>query len=188
MIGYGQLHRVMMRYGITLSGLVTAEARAAMHSLESVYGFAVLATMMLCQWFGAWLLLWHLGFDPNEYAHLWYGLFWVLWAVSFGLYLGTAMWPSLVFEKRLELLHGGVEARKALDQQLADAKSDRSALEKLVDEGAWRRREDLAEVDQFIGELTDRRFRSVLLRPTLLYGFVAWNLVSVIGPWLVVSG
>jgi hypothetical protein len=184
MVGYGQLHRFMARHKVTLSGLATPEARAAMRGLEGVYGFAVLLTMMLCQWFGGWLFLWHIGVDPKNYADLWSGLFTVLWVISFTLYLVTALVPLRAFQRWLEPLYGGLEGRNALDQQLVEAERDRNVLLRAVEAGNWRRRGELADIERFIQDISERRFRSVLLRRELLYGFGIWNVASVIGPWL----
>jgi hypothetical protein len=184
MVGYGQLHRVMGRHRVTLSGLSTPEARAAMRGLEGVYGFAVLLTMMLCQWFGGWLFLWHIGVDLKNYRELWSGLFTVLWAISFALYLITALVPLRAFQRWLEPLYGGLEGRNALDQQLVEAERDRNVLLRVVEAGDWRRRGELADLERFIQDISERRFRSVLLRREVLYGFGIWNVASVVGPWL----
>lgn len=180
LVGYGLLHRVMARHHIALAGLATPQAREAVQILEGVFGYAVLATSALCQWLGAWLLAWNLGFDSNGYAEMWYGMFAILWPISFALFLVAGLFPSFPFQRRIDALYGGTEARLALDRQIADANRDRAGILAGIQAGNWRLRPDLADLDRFIQAKQERQFRSPLLRPPVLYGVLACNLALIV--------
>lgn len=187
LVGYGQLHRVLARHGIKLAGVSTAEARTAIRGLESVSGYAVLATTVLCQWMAAWFLMWHLGFDPNQYSELWYGLYLVLWLISFSLYVVAALWPSLSLQRRLDELYESADARHALDQQMLEAQRDLTELRAAIRDGQWRRRAELNDLERFIAAIDERRFRSPLVRPAVLYTLLVLNFGSMVVPWLLLG-
>ena len=51
LFGYGRLEVVLARHRITFASLSTPPARDAITALKGVYGFSILCTFVLCQWF-----------------------------------------------------------------------------------------------------------------------------------------
>lgn len=178
LVGYGKLNKIMERRGIRLSGLTTLQARSAMRGLQHVFEFAVVSTMLCCHWFAAWWVLWSLGMT---HYRSWWILTLPLWMISLSVFIFSARQPARAFHRRLDELYGGAEARRALEQQLAEAQEDRAKLN--TTEMDRRRRAELAELDVFIADLADRHFRSPLLNPTLLDVLIAWNIGLMVIPW-----
>jgi hypothetical protein len=176
LVGYGNLSRVMERHSIRLAGLSTPAARSAMRGLESVFGYAVLVTLLICFWLACWLVSWRLGYF-SEYRQ-WQWHFWTLWVLALGFFILTGRQPVRAFHRRLDEIYGGAEARRALDEQLAEAQEDRRRLgPALADQPESAER---AELDAFIADLAARRFRSPLLSPRVLDGVLIVNLVLLI--------
>ena len=163
LVGYGLLPRTMKRHGVELAGLSTGAARNAMRTLEGLFGFAVLATGVLCLWFGGWLLYWGLGFDVFEYRERWYEMYLGLWVIACAIHIAAGYFPATQFQRRLDELYGGAEARRAIDRQIAEATGDRAEVAAEVRAGKWRRRPELVDLDRFLAAQQERQFRSPLV-------------------------
>jgi hypothetical protein len=182
LFGFGQLNRVMKRHRISLAGISTPGARAAMRSLEEVFGFAVLGSMVMCGWFALWWVVWHLGFDPLGYRSIWFYLFVALWLVSFTVFIFAGRWPALSFQRSLDALFGGADMREAIDRQLQAAKAEKLELIKMPED--WRANIELRELERYIDDIEQRRFRSLLLHPYVLNALVVLNVVFFVMPLL----
>lgn len=177
LVGYGWLPRVMRRHGISLAGLSTREARDAWRILERLFGFSMMATTALCLWLAAWLLLWSLGIDVYGYS-AWFETFAVLWLIGCILFVMAGLLPARAFQRRLDELHGGAAARRALDRQIAQASRDRIEILAEIEAGKWRLRRDLVELDRFLRARQEHQFRSPLLRPAIVYSALTCNVAT----------
>jgi hypothetical protein len=170
LIGYGNLTAVLERHEIRLAGLTTPQARLAMRGLEHVFEFSVLTASACCLWFASWWIIWRLGYMLNYLE--WEYIFLPLWLVSFTVFVFAARRPARAFNRRLDQLYGGAAARKALDQQLAEAKEDLGKLDVSEDS-----QPEAKELRIFIGELMARQFRSPLLNSKLLDAVIFLNVL-----------
>ena len=189
LIGYGHLGQVMEKHDIRIISLATPSARDAMRSLEGVFLFAVFTSMALCHWFAAWWIVWHFGLDEtpigrsldlSDYRAFYQWWFLGLWFVSLTIFVFAGRLPVRSFHRRLDAIYGGSEARNALDQQLKEAEEDLSAL----DSGDRRTRDERLGLKTFIHDLEARRFRSPLLKPTLMDALIGWNVILIVVPLL----
>ncbi|KQT58250.1 hypothetical protein ASG52_22650 [Methylobacterium sp. Leaf456] len=177
-VGFGFLNRVMERHQVTFASLSTPGAQRAVRSMERLLTYALLTTMTLCHWFALCFAMWTLGY-LQDYDN-WETLYFVLWMISISLYLGAAWFPGLKFSQRLDRLYGDQTVRAALDSQLVEAKAELDQLRKASD-GSRRSDYEIAELTRFIASLSASRFRSFWLKPVLLHGFLAWNIVLFLG-------
>jgi hypothetical protein len=182
LIGFGQLNSVMLRHGISIAGLSTVGARSAMRSLEGVFRFSVLTSMVMCGWFVVWWVTWHVGLDPHKYRKAYSGLFLAFWAVSFGVFLFAGRRPALGFQRMIDELYGGADRRRSIDRQLKAATQERATLAKSGVRTPQQR--DIAELDRYIDDLKDRQFHSRLLHPYVLNGLAVFNVIFLVAPWL----
>jgi hypothetical protein len=179
---FGQLFRIMRKHRIQFAGLSTPAARDAIRRLESVFQSAMLFTNILCLWFAAWWVAWHVGY--REYEYEWKWPFLTLWGVSYVLYLATTLWPALAFRRGLDRLYGGYDIQHAFELAVADAKEDLAELERVPQAPPRRQRAEIAQQKNYIADLEQRRFRSWLFSPYVLFGLAIWNVLLIVVPSL----
>ncbi|MBZ9763372.1 hypothetical protein LB553_21160 [Mesorhizobium sp. CA8] len=183
LVGYAQFWRTMDRNGIALAGLSTPQARTALHGLESLHVFAVIALSVLCFWFAGWSVVWGLGYS-QEYESVWRTQFLILWIVSISLFVAAGVRPAWNFRRRVALLSGGHEGRRARDEMVRQALQDLQSWRDPSAKASRQQRERIAELQRFIANLKDQRIESRLLDPRLLVFLLALNVLLLVMSFL----
>ena len=180
LVAYGTLLGAMEKRGLRLASLSTPQARSAvagarrgvrLRSLD--HNDALSLVGVLVDHLGVWVRSYPLS-GPMGIIH----------AGDLGhlprSFLRGGLDALRVFNKRIDQLYGGAQAREALDLQLKEAQEDRRKLTTSL-EGSGPS-SDVIELDNFIRDISDRRNRSWFLNPRILGALIIWNALLFLFP------
>lgn len=167
LFGHGRLLTIMRDTGVSVTGFDTPQAQRAIHRIEDILLYSLVATGCMCLWFTPWFTIWFLGWT-DDYLTAWGALFLVLWTISLGFYLVAACLPAIAFRRQIADLRGGPGAEAARRRQLAEARSD---LDRIAAEPETRETNIVrAELEAFVARL-EKQHPPRLPPPWLLLGF-----------------
>jgi hypothetical protein len=185
LIANGQLLGVLSNAGYEIKAGGNLGSKALV-PLRDLYGIALMTAMSLCAFINMWWLAWtfHIPFASNSKD--WNFWFFVLWLVCMMILVLGGLVPVRRFNKRLDAIYGGTEARLAaarqrdlaqadlqrLDEQIRALRAELDASE--IGPTRWtlsdvcRRRDELATYAQ---GLVDQTYADGLMRMSTVVGF-----------------
>lgn len=186
MLANGRLLEVLDGSGYRLSGFASETGIKTLRKIEAIFACAARATLALCACFATWWVVYRAGLLRHQY-HDWIVMFLILWGLAFIGFVFTVLIPVRAFNKRLDQVYGGRDARRLMNEQVALARGDLAALDKTMRSARedaerqrlTRQRDDLL---RFIGGLKNRMFRGLYLRPAVLTACALANLAALLVP------
>jgi hypothetical protein len=148
----------------------------AIKPFRDLFGLALQVGLTICLWHNFWLLAWSLGLRTSDQWRLPYMLTWV---VSIAILLTIGLLPVRTFNRRLNIIYGGPEARRRFAQQRDLAQDDLAQLDTRIEELTSRNesramlrqlQHERAELDAYVQGLADRTVGDWLMRPLVIIG------------------
>jgi hypothetical protein len=127
----GQLLGVLSKagYDIKAGGNLGSEALVP---LRDLYGIAIVTGMCFCAFFNIWWLGWAIDIPIASNFKEWRWRFLILWVVCMIILFFGGLVPVRRFNRRLDAIYGGAEARQVAARQRDLAQSDLQRLDERI--------------------------------------------------------